>query len=216
MTDPKDDPAPIKSKKLLAVEGKDEENFFDALLKHMNITDFDIRRVGGKDQFKNKLPALKNVSGFLNADGSPFVTHLAIIRDENDDNAFASVTNILKKEGFTHLKKHGQFSKGNPKVGVFIMPGETVEGTMLEDLCLKTVENHPAMKCVDEFSSCVSALPTSPKNISKAKVHVFKAQVFLATQPEVVDSVGLGAQKKYWNFNSPALDELKQFLSNLK
>lgn len=216
MTDPKDDPAPIKSKKLLAVEGKDEENFFGALLRHINITDFDIRRVGGKDQFKNKLPALKNVSGFLNADGSPFVTHLAIIRDENDDNAFASVTNILKKEGFTPIKKHGQFSKGNPKVGVFIMPGETLKGTMLEDLCLKSVENHPAMRCVNEFACCVSALKTIPKNISKAKVQVFKAQIFLAAQPETVDSVGLGAQKQYWDFDSPALDELKQFLSNLK
>jgi len=28
--------------------------------------------------------------------------------------------------------------------------------------------------------------------------------------------VGVGAQKNYWDFQSPALDELKQFLSNLK
>ncbi len=216
MADPNDEPNPIKSKKILAVEGQDEENFFDALLRNMKLTDFDIRQVGGKDQFKNKLPALKNVSGFFKADGSPFVTHLAVVRDENSDNAFASVTNILKKEGFTPPKKHGLFSNANPKIGIFIMPGETVKGTMLEDLCLKTVENHKAMQCVEEFASCVSALPTSPKNISKTKVHVFKAQVFLAAQPEVVDTVGLGAQKKYWDFESPALEELKQFLSNLK
>lgn len=207
---------PITYKKIIAVEGPDDDNFFDALLRRMNITDFDIRFVGGKDEFKNKLPALKNVSGFFNANGSPFVTHLAIIRDENGDNAFESVTNTLKKGGFTPPKKRGLFSNGNPRIGIFIMPGETVGGTMLEDLCLKSVENHPAMKCVDEFASCVSALPASPKNISKAKVQVFKAQVFLAAQPEAVDSVGLGAQKKYWNFDSPALDELKQFLSNLK
>jgi hypothetical protein len=123
---------------------------------------------------------------------------------------------ILEKEGFTYPKKHGQFSKGNPKVGIFIMPGEAIEGTMLEDLCLKTVENHPAMKCVNEFATCVSTLENRPKNISKAKVQVFRAKVFLAAQPEVVDLVGLGAQKKYWNFDSPSLDELKRFLSNLK
>ena len=87
---------------------------------------------------------------------------------------------------------------------------------MLEDLCLETVKDRPAMKCVDEFSSCVSALKSPPKNISKSKTQVFKAQVFLATQPKIVDSVGLGSQKGYWNFEAPCLVELKAFLSHLK
>ena len=202
---------PITSKKIIAVEGPDDDHFFDALLRRMNIRDYDIRFVGGKDEFKNKLPALKNVTGFFNADGSPFVTHLAVIRDENGDNAFASVTNILKQEGFTPPTKHGEFSNSNPKIGIFIMPGTKVKGTMLEDLCLKTVEEHPAMKCVDDFVSCASELDIKPKNIPKAK-----AQTFLAAQPVIVNSVGLGAQKDYWNFESSALDELKQFLSILK
>jgi len=202
---------PIIYKKIIAVEGPDDDNFFDALLRRMNIKDYDIRFVGGKDEFKNKLPALKNVSGFFDANGSPLVTHLAIIRDENGDNAFESVTNILKKEGFTPPKKHGLFSNGNPKIGIFIMPGTTVKGTMLEDLCLKTVEKNPEMKCVNEFASCVSAMEPKPKNMSKAK-----AQTFLAAQPEIANSVGVGAQKGYWNFESTVLEELKQFLNNFK
>ncbi len=202
---------PITHKKVIAVEGSDDDNFFDALLRRMNISDFDIRFVGGKGEFKNKLPALKNVSGFFNADGSPFVTHLVIIRDENGDNAFRSVANILKKEGFTPPKKHGLFSDGNPRIGVFIMPGATVAGTMLEDLCLKTVEDHPAMRCVNEFVSCVCKLKAQPRSISKVKT-----QAFLAAQPEIVNSVGVGAQKGYWDFESPVLDELKQFLSGLE
>lgn len=209
-------PAPIQLKKVLAVEGLDDKNFFGALLKHMNITGIDIREVGGKDQFKIRLPALKLARGFLKADGSPSITHLAIVRDKNSDDAFNSIVEILKHEEFIPPKNHGQFSTGNPNIGVFIMPGETVEGTMLEDLCLKTVEKNKAIPCVEDFASCVSTLPTPPKNISKAKVQVFKAQVFLAAQPEAVDSVGLGAQKKYWDFESPALAELKQFLNNLK
>jgi len=217
MVNPDDTSAPIKSKKVLAVEGQDEENFFDALLQYIDITDIDIRQVRGKDQFKNKLPALKQASGFFNADGSSFVTHLAIVRDRNSDDAFESIVGILKKEGFTHPKKHGQFSKGDPKVGIFIMPGETIKGTMLEDLCLKTIEGHPAMKCVNEFASCVSKLETNPKNISKAKAQTFlAAQAFLASQPEITDLVGVGAQKSYWDFESSALDELKEFLNNLR
>ncbi len=202
---------PIIYKKIIAVEGPDDDNFFDALLRRMNIKDYDIRFVGGKDEFKNKLPALKNVSGFFNANGSPFVTHLAIIRDGNGDNAFESVTNIIKKEGFTPPKKHALFSNGNPKIGIFIMPGTTVKGTMLEDLCLKTVEKNPEMKCVNEFASCVSAMEPKPKNMSKAK-----AQTFLAAQPEIANSVGVGAQKGYWNFESTVLEELKQFRNNFK
>ena len=201
----------ITSRKVIVVEGPDDDKFFECLLKSLGVADFDIRFVGGKNEFRNKLPALKRNRGFFDADGSCYVTHFVVIRDRNSDDAFRSIANTLKKEGFTPSEKPGQFSDDHPKVGIFIMPGETIEGTMLEDLCLETVNDRPAMKCVDEFSSCVSALKTKPKNISKAK-----AQAFLASQPEFANSVGLGAQKGYWNFKSPCLAELKAFLSHLK
>jgi len=211
MPSPDDALSSITSKRILAVEGKDEINFFNALLKHIGITDIDIRKVGGKDQFPDKLPTLLKARGFFSADGSSSVTHLAIIRDKDKDDAFKSIANIVKETGLTPPTKHSEFSNNKPKVGIFVMPGETINGTMLEDLCLKTVENHKAMTCVNEFASCISALEPAPKNIPKAK-----AQVFLAAQPEIVDSVGLGAQKKYWDFESTALDELKKFLMKLK
>jgi len=216
MPSPNDALSSINSKKVIAVEGKDEINFFNALLRHMNITDFDIREIGGKDQFPKKLPALLKARGFYLGDGSSFVTHLAIIRDRDEDKAFKSIATIVANAGLKPPTKHSEFSNGFPKVGIFIMPGETIDGTMLEDLCLKTVENHKAMTCVNEYASCISALEPTPKNIPKSKVQIFKAQVFLAAQPEIVDSVGLGAQKKYWDFESHALDELKEFLIKLK
>ncbi|KPK77891.1 MAG: hypothetical protein AMJ79_01690 [Phycisphaerae bacterium SM23_30] len=197
---------PIEFNKILAVEGQDEENFFGALFRHIGILNIDIRQVGGKNQFPRKLPVLKVSTGFNN------VTHLAVVRDRNSDNAFQSIVNILKRMDLTPPDEHGGFSSGKPKVGVFIMPGETIGGTMLEDLCLRTVrEDDPAMKCVREFTSCISELENPPKNISKAKV-----QTFLAAQPEIVNSVGLGAEKNYWDFESSVLDELKQFLGNLR
>lgn len=208
---PKVGQGPIKSTKVIVVEGPNDDMFFNCLLKKLGIADFDIRFVEGKNEFRNKLPALKNMRGFSDATGSYNVTHFVVIRDRNSDDAFKSVANTLKKEGFTPPEKPGQFSDGHPKIGIFIMPGETIEGTMLEDLCLKTVKDLPSMKCVDEFSACVSGLETKPKNISKAK-----AQAFLASQPVIVNSVGLGAQKGYWNFESPCLAELKAFLSHLK
>jgi len=206
----------ITSRNVLAVEGQDEKNFFERLLRHIGLKDVQIERVEGKNRFKDKLPELLKTSGFFQADGSSFVEHLAIIRDKDQGNAFGSVANIVAKAGLTPPEKHGEFSKAKPKVGIFIMPGDTVDGTMLEDLCLKTVEDHRAMDCVEKFASCVAGLPDPPKNMSKARAHVFKAYVFLAAQPEVVDCVGLGAQKDYWNLDSPVLSELKDFLLHMK
>jgi hypothetical protein len=209
MPDP--DPRRITAKRVLAVEGEDEKNFFSVLLSHVGISGFQIEVVGGKNQFPKKFPALLKMPGFFNADESPFVTHLMIVRDRDEDQAFESIAGIVRKEGLAPPNGHARFSQANLKVGIFIMPGDTVKGTMLEDLCLKTVENDPAMKCVNEFVSCVSTLKPKPKNMSKAK-----AQTFLAAQPDIVNSVGVGAQKKVWDFDSSALDELKQFLSHLK
>lgn len=204
-------PINITSKKVLAVEGIDEKNFFETLLRHLGIANFQIEVVGGKNQFPKRFPALLKTPGFFAPDKSPFVTHVALIRDRDEDDAFQSIAAMVKKEGLTPPESHGSFSKANPRIGIFIMPGNAVEGTMLEDLCLKTVETHPAMKCVNEFVSCVCALKAKLKSIAKTK-----AQTFLAAQPEIANSVGVGAQKGYWDFTSPVLDELKQFLNLLK
>ena len=90
------------------------------------------------------------------------------------------------------------------------MPGNSDAG-MLEDLCLKTVEHHPAMHCVELFIDCISKLEKPPNNITKAK-----AQAFLAAMPKLANSVGVGAQKGYWNFNSEELTDLKSFINNLR
>jgi len=206
----------ITARSVLAVEGKDEVNFFDRLLHHVGIGDIQIEEVGGKDQFPKKLPALLKAHGFFEPDDSSYVRNLAIVRDQDQDNAFESIANIVRTAGLTPPDNHGEFSDGNPSVGIFVMPGETIDGAMLEDLCLKTVEGHEAMPCVDQFASCVGSLPSVPRNMSKAKVQVFKAQVFLAAQPETVDCVGLDARKGYWDLDSPALEELKAFLDHLR
>lgn len=196
----------IRQKKVLSVEGKDEVNFFDALLKYIGITDFEIRHVGGKENFKNKLPALVKMTGFSD------VQVLAVIRDADADasKAFQSIRNILKKEGLNPPSQINQFSNGKLKIGIFIMPGNSDTG-MLENLCLKTVENHPAMECVKVFIDCVSKLEKTPHNMPKAK-----AQAFLAAMPKIANCVGIGAQKGYWNFDSNEIADLRSFIDNLR
>lgn len=197
---------PIHEKTVLAVEGKDEVNFFGALLEYLEIAGSDIRDLGGKDQFKDKLPALVKTRGFSD------VEVLAVIRDadKDADAAFDSVRNILRGQHLNPPDQMNRFSDGNPMIGIFIMPGNSDSG-MLEDLCLRTVENHPAMGCVNVFVDCVAELDHQPKTPSKAK-----AQAFLAAMPEIVNSVGLGAQKRYWNFNSNELSDLITFVDTLR
>jgi len=199
-------PAPITAKKLIAVEGKDEIKFFEALLKYLDVADCDLREVGGKDKFNKKLPELKKASGFDD------IEKFVVIRDADNsaNGAFDSIKKILKGEGFKVPGKKNSFAAGNPIVGIYILPGIAEEG-FLEDLCLKLVGNHPAMKCVEDFEKCAKKLPRPPNNISKAK-----AQVYLAAMPELAWQVGLGALKGYWNFDSPYLKNLKDFLNKLK
>jgi len=197
---------PIHEKTVLAVEGKDEVNFFGALLEYLEIAGSDIRDLGGKDKFKVKLPALVKMRGFSD------VEVLAVIRDadKDADAAFDSVRDVLAKEGLEPPARMNRFSDGNPVIGIFIMPGDSDHG-MLEDLCLRTVKDHPAMKCVDIFVNCVAELDHPPKISAKAK-----AQAFLAAMPEIVNSVGVAARKRYWNFNSNELSDLITFVDTLR
>jgi len=192
--------------KVIAVEGTDEVYFLDALLRNLKITDVEVRDVGGKDQFKNKLPALVRMSGFSD------VGFLAIIRDAEDDAgaAFDSVRKVLLDQQLEPPDRMNRFSDGNPRIGIFIMPGNSDTG-MLEDLCLKTVEEDPAMECVNAFIDCASRLDNPPKIMAKAK-----AQVFLAAMSKIANSVGVGAQKGYWNLDSDELDNLRSFIEILR
>ena len=198
----------ITHKKVLAVEGKDECNFFEALLDDMGITEFQTYDIGGKDKFRTKIPALVKTSDL----DFEIVEVFAIIRDadNNHEGAFESISTIVKNAGLKGPPKVNTFGDENPKVGIFIMPGNSENG-MLEDLCLQTVENRPVMEHVDHYIDCVQKIEDGPKIIAKAK-----AQVYLASKPETVYSVGLGAKKKYWDFTSDALNDLKEFLENMR
>lgn len=200
----------ITKSKLLLVEGKDEIAFFQSLLKKYNLRDdTQIIEAGGVERFKSELPALINRTGF-----SDNVTSIALIRDAdtNFDAAFQSACAVLANNGFSVPQKAQNFSnEGEIKVGIFIMPGTPEDGTMLEDLCLKTKCEDPVMNCIDQFFECVKSNVTEPpRNLAKAKV-----QVYLATKPKIVNSLGLGAQKSYWDLDHHCLLDLKNFLLEL-
>jgi len=199
----------VNSSNVLGVEGKDEENFFNSLLAYMGISGVKVRNLEGKTRFKTTVRALVKTPDFKR-----LIKKFAIIRDADDsaDDAFKSVSNLLNKisdeEQFnlSPPKIANSFTDSIPKVGIFIMPGNSEKG-MLESLCLKTVQNTSTMNCVDLFMECVDKLEIKPNNKHKAK-----AQAYQAAMEETTYSVGIGAQKGHWNLESPELDEIKSFL----
>ncbi len=202
-------------RKLIAVEGQDEVCFFNELLNHIEIRDVEVREVGGKDQFKDKF------AGFIKLRRFDELESIAFVCDADKKSAVRSfnslcgiIENVTAEEpsfsgNIVLPSRMGEFSEGNPKIGIYVMPNNSECG-MLENLCLDSVEDDPAMECVNEFLECALQLDEKPKNKAKAKV-----QTFLASKEEIVNRLGLGAMKGYWKFESPAWDELKTFISSL-
>jgi len=169
-------------------------------------SDIQIEEAGGIHQFKNKFEDLSKIQGFKSLEV------IGIIRDaeKNRMSAFDSICDTVKGFNLKPPSEGKTFSDGKPAIGIFIMPGNSDVG-MLENLCLETVINEPAMNCVNSFIECTKTLSSPPKNIEKARV-----QAFLAAMPEIRNSLGLGAQKGYWNFSSDKLSDLREFICRLK
>lgn len=195
---------------LLLVEGRDEVEFFEALLNYVGVVNIvQIINIGGKDNFKNEFPALLLSPNFSD------VRKYAIIRDADDnaDNTFQSVIGILSRHNQPIPEAPGEIiSSDGISTGVYIMPGNKEKG-MLEDLCLNTVLDSPVLACVNQYISCLHENLENdafPRNEAKAKMHAF-----LSGMCKFVPSLGIAAKKSYFNFESDSLDDIKQFLQNL-
>ncbi|MBE3123755.1 MAG: hypothetical protein IMZ65_03040 [Planctomycetes bacterium] len=213
-------PIKIEGPFLLLVEGKDEVQFFLALLQHMGIEGVQVLDYAGKNKFPEFFPAV-----CLQLDP---VRAYAVVRDAdaNAGHTLESIAGVLKKQGEPCPRRNKQFEikRAHPrKVGVYVLPGDAEQG-MLEDLCLSTVQDHPATDCVNVFMECIErVLPKRPpdavvtaggqyypKNRSKAR-----ALAFLAAMHDEVHHVGEAAQGGCWDLDHPCLAELKAFLQHL-
>lgn len=198
-------PKPVELPKLLIGEGYDEVNFFDAVLKHLGITDIAVEQYAGKANLDRYLAALKARSGFSQ------LRALGITRDadESASNVFASVSGNLRKRGLSIPTALNQVANGSPAIAVFVLP-DCVRAGMLEDLCLDSVVEDLAIPCVGQFFDCVKQAGRIPQNMAKARVHAWLAS------KEVPDKrLGQAAGSGYWPFDHPAFEAIKDFLRSL-
>ena len=207
-------PQNIKEKKLLMVEGKDEESFFQVLFEKKGIKGVQTMSVGGKDNFSNNLSDIMKTSNFGN------LKSLAILRDADQSakNAFKSICSALRSNDLPAPSQSGDFKADDSlKVGIFIIPDGKNPG-MLESLCLSIVKpgGEGIIKCIDSFMECIKELAQKdtgykqPKILEKARV-----RAFLSAMEENTPSLGVAAQKGYWDLDSDKLKPLLHFLKNL-
>jgi hypothetical protein len=198
----------IRSSKQLLVEGKDGRSFFRAMFRHMELKNVQVHDFGGNQQFKSFLKAFVRAPGFLT-----LVEKLAIIRDAEDNpgDAFESIRGDLRTTELEAPEKPELFTGSVPSVGILILPNSGTAG-MLETLCLDSVAEDPAMRCIKEYFSCLANEPlVRPRNPTKAMT-----QSFLASREFCLPHVGLAAEEGYWPWNNPSFDHVKAFLENLR
>ena len=192
--------------KLLLVEGRDEERFFPAFLRHLGIEDVQVVSYGGKPQFGS------NLKVFVVTEGFEQVSSLGIIRDADASatSALQSVQDNLRNVGLMAPSNFLLPSDSIPRVSIFVMPNNSDEGE-LEHLCLETLQDDPAIPCTEDFVKCfIEALDELPENLAKAKMHAF-----LASREKSYLHIGEAADAGYFTWDNVAFQGLAQFIRNL-
>ena len=200
----------LVSDRLLLVEGKDEVNLFEALIRRSLVDGPDIQviDVGGKDKnFRRNLMAIRTAAPLR-----PTLRAIGVVRDADDDagGAFESVHDSIRDVGYVPPASHGQFSDALPAVGVFIVPDGTEQGA-IETICRRSVGTDETAKCVDGYLKCLADHDAMySRNPDKSFAHAY-----LAAMKDPMARVGEGASQGVWNFASPAFAELSGFLRRL-
>ncbi|MCX6022328.1 MAG: hypothetical protein NTZ05_11480 [Chloroflexi bacterium] len=197
---------PRKGKHVL-VEGADLYFLLVALVDQLEMNDIHVVDAGGVTDFPSAIDALKSSPGF-----AEYVGSLGIIRDAEANpaaSAFTSLQATLRTLDLPVPVTLGMAVAGPPRVNILILPDNNDEG-MLETMLLRSIQDHPAISCVDNFVDCLTENELMPSNAPKVRVHAF-----LATQPNAYLKIGEAAQAKVWKWDSGAFEPLLNFLHSL-
>ena len=198
-------PVPIREPRQLLVEGKDGKNWFRALVEHLSLN-IQVHNYGGVDELRSFLKAL--------AKGPEFhtVKSLGVVQDSErrrEPDAFRSVADALGAAGLPVPMSAGAdgISDDGFGVGIMILPGSGESG-MLESLLAKSLVRDPVRPCIEDFMTCSEQTGVAIRRPDKMFVHAF-----LATRPDPHVSVGVAAQKGYWDFEDPVFGQVRRFLA---
>jgi hypothetical protein len=193
---------------LLVGEGKDEEKFFQALLGSLGRKDIQVESFGGKPKLKDYLRGLKVRTGFSG------LTRLGLVLDADEDPqaALRQIQDALLATALPALiPSSSQGTAGVLRTYALILPSSTERG-MLEDLCLAALAEDPVLGCVDSYFDCVrKTRPPLPRHLSKARLKTWLA----SREPPDLQSLGIAAEKGWFDWNHAAFTPLRQFVQAL-
>ena len=211
-------PASIGHSVQLLVEGNDPRNFFGKFIAHLDLAGVQVQDFGGVKDLKGFL------EGFVLAPGFSGVRTIGIVRDAETRSdrkattktrpapavsAFQSVQSSLRHVGLPVPERPTEETGTVPAVNVFILPGNG-GGGMLETLLCRTFAGTDVDRCIDGFFGCVEELRNPIERPDKAR-----ARAYLMTRPHPHVSVGVAAQKGYWDFDHEVFDGVRRFLTSL-
>lgn len=203
----------LKEPKQLLVEGKDQQNFFQAFVRYLSLQHIQVQDFKGVSQFRDFLLGIVSNTDFDS------ITSLGIVRDaeRSAQSAFQSIqdsimniNNNIDDVNLVVPTKAGKRQKGNPSVSVLILPDESSPG-MLETLICRTFQGSEVDSCINDFFACAEVIP----NVSITNQDKARAFAYLTTKPNPHHSVGLAAQQGVWNLDHEAFDEVREFLMAL-
>ncbi|MDR2849568.1 MAG: hypothetical protein LBW77_03380 [Verrucomicrobiota bacterium] len=193
-------PFSIEKPVLLLGEGREEELFFFALVKHLKLADsIQVIAYKGKDKLAKFLADLRTQTDF------PKLRAIGITRDADNDPAAAraSTRSAIQSARF----------QDTLRVETFILPKENAEGA-LEALVLEAVKDTPAWPCVEAFSKCVEEKAGVSFSVTGHDKH--HVQAWLSTLPSPdLRFLGLAAQKGHISFDHPAFQPVIDFIQSL-
>ncbi|MCA6072488.1 MAG: hypothetical protein LE178_02995 [Endomicrobium sp.] len=208
----------IEKTSILLVEGKDEVNFFDMLLKFLNIPNVQSIDVGGVYNFKNKFSVLSKQEKFRDVDKIAFIRDA----DKQAESALDSLKSSVQSADVRFsINDISLANNNNIKdingvcCGIYIMPDNQSSG-MLEDLCIKYMKTDSICHCVEKYISCVRN--NGGKNGEKFEFkNESKSIIFSYLSTKLADSpsIGRAAQKNVFDFNNKCFCDIKNFLSKM-
>ncbi len=197
----------ITSEKLLLVEGLDDQRFFNAFARYLQIPNIQTETYGGRYNLRNILGLLVRNPQFGG------VTALGIARDadSNRQSAFESVVSQLQRVGLpTPTAPMLPVADAGRSVSVLIIPPDSDAGA-LEDLCLSALmEDNPLLICADQYLECAATAGIESRQRAKSRLHAY-----LAAGKEPGRRLGEAADAGVWDWSSPAFGQVAGFLCNL-
>lgn len=145
----------------------------------------------------------KNLGGWNNLDG-----YMPTVKEKLDKGVNVLIIFDANADRKARVKEINH-ALGNISLPVFLFPNGKSEGN-LEDLLMEIIapENEDVFICFDDYKKCLKE--RNPNYIhpdKKGKIYAYKEAIgALQNRADQFDS-------KYWNYDHPALNPLKKFLT---